>query len=138
MNLYYSDESINQHVQNTVNRGTLSNKCSFLFAIVTVVLLSNGCTVFGLRKDLSILDQTAEVSGKVAATHNSESPIFVALYQEKEDNEQKDRVAGCGLQVARCGLWVAGCELCVTGCALRVASCVLRIAGCCVFRSIAG
>ena len=51
------------------------------------VLLSNGCAVLGLRQDLSILDQTAEVSGKVAATHNSESPIFVALYQDKEGKQ---------------------------------------------------
>ena len=87
MKLYYSDGSINQHDQNTVSRGTLSYKRSFLFVIVTVVLLSNGCAVLGLRQDLSILDQTAEVSGKVTATHNSESPIFVALYQDKEGKQ---------------------------------------------------
>ena len=87
MNLYYSDGSFNQHGQNTVSRGTLSYKRSFLFVTVMAVLLSNGCAVLGLRQDLSILDQTAEVSGKVAATHNSESPIFVALYQDKEGKQ---------------------------------------------------
>ena len=78
----YSDGSFNQHGQNTVSKGRLSYKQSFLFVTVMAVLLSNGCAVFGLRQDLSILEQTAEVSGKVAATHNSESPIFVALYQD--------------------------------------------------------
>ncbi len=87
MKLYYSDGSFNQHGQNTVSRGTLSYKRSFLFVTVMAVLLSNGCAVLGLRQDLSILDQTAEVSGKVAATHNSESPIFVALYQDKEGKQ---------------------------------------------------
>ena len=54
-----------------------------LVVAVAAILICTGCTVLGLRQDLSMLEQTAEVSGKVAVTHGSEAPIFVALYREE-------------------------------------------------------
>ena len=53
--------------------------------IAAAMILCSGCAFFGLRQDLEVIAQTAEIVGKVITPSETESPIFVALYNQQEE-----------------------------------------------------
>lgn len=63
------------------------HRFSLAVFLVATALLLTGCGFMGLSQDLTMLDQTAEISGRVMNTTEAETPVFVALYEEKNEKQ---------------------------------------------------
>jgi len=53
-------------------------------ATVAAMMMTYGCTFRGLQEDLTVLEEAAEISGKVIVAPESASPIFVVLYKDQD------------------------------------------------------
>lgn len=55
----------------------------FFIAAAAAMMMTYGCAFLGLQEDLTVLEQAAEISGKVIVAQESASPIFVVLYKDQ-------------------------------------------------------
>lgn len=68
-------------------RKTMSQRLSLPVVVSIAMVFYYGCAFHGLRQDLEVMAQAAEISGRVVATPTSKSPIFVALYRVEKHKQ---------------------------------------------------
>ena len=56
-----------------------------LLALAMAMMLHHGCFLAGLRQDLAVLEQAAEISGRVVLPRSTAHPVFVVVSRVEED-----------------------------------------------------